>query len=71
MVEPVEFTWKDNKTKSFGVIAQDVEQIFPHMVEANEFGIKSVSYTQLIPILIKEIKTLKNEIKNIKDGDKK
>lgn len=66
-INPVEFTWKDNNKKSFGLIAQDVEEIFPHMVETSEEGIKSVSYIQLIPILIKEIKELKEEIKKMKE----
>ncbi len=65
-IDPVEFTWKDSGGKSFGVIAQQVEQVFPHMVETNEAGIKSVSYTQMIPLLINTVKELQHEIAALK-----
>lgn len=66
MIEPVEFTWKDNHRTGYGVIAQDLEKQFPNLVETNSAGIKSVSYMQMIPILIKEIKELKEEIRIMK-----
>ena len=41
--------------KEFGLIAQDVEKIFPEMVHTDKEGYKHVMYNQLIPHLIKEL----------------
>lgn len=60
---PVSFTWRDNKRKSYGVIAQQIEKVLPEIIETQEeTGLKSVSYTQIIPFLIQAIKELKEEI---------
>ncbi|MEQ9374845.1 MAG: tail fiber domain-containing protein [Imperialibacter sp.] len=40
----------------FGVIAQEIEKLFPHMVKEDSRGYKSVNYTELIPVLIEAIK---------------
>ena len=65
-INPVEFTWKENNRKSFGVIAQEIEEILPDLVQMNDEGIKSVSYIQIIPILIQAIKELKEKIEILK-----
>jgi len=48
------------------VIAQEVEKIFPELVEKDEKGFLSVNYTGLIPHLIEAVKELKeqNEVLN-------
>jgi hypothetical protein len=59
-VRPVEFSWKEDGRKAFGVIAQELEEVLPQMVATNsDNDIKSVSYTQLIPVLVQAIKELK------------
>lgn len=45
----------DNKLQ-YGVIAQDLEKIFPEMVLTDDKGYKSVDYTRLIPVLIEALK---------------
>jgi hypothetical protein len=60
------FDWKDNKTKSYGVIAQELEKIMPELVKTNGNGWKTVAYTPLIAILIEAVKRLKADIENIK-----
>jgi hypothetical protein len=71
-LQPSEYE-KNNK-KSYGLIAQDVQEVFPEVVSQNENGYLSVSYTELIAPLIKavqeqqkEIEDLKKEIKALKD----
>lgn len=60
------YHWK-NKTKDqtlqTGVIAQEVEAIFPELVTTDKGGLKSVNYVGLIPHLIEAVKELndKNE----------
>jgi hypothetical protein len=66
-IRPVTFNWKDNGKLSYGVIAQEIEHVLPNIVETNsDTGIKSVSYTQLIPILLQAIKELKIEVDTLK-----
>lgn len=58
------YLWKDEKKDQglqTGVIAQEVEVIFPELVNVDEKGIKSVNYMGLIPHLIESIKALKTE----------
>ena len=64
----VTFDWKANKQSDYGVIAQEVEQVFPDLVftDQEQKGIKSVDYIGMIPILIESIKELKNEMKTLK-----
>jgi hypothetical protein len=63
----VEFNWKDNGNKSAGVIAQELEQILPHLVDTAENGTKSVSYAGLTAYLIGAIKELSKKIDKLEN----
>ncbi len=69
-LNPVSFNWKDNGIKAYGIIAQEIEEVLPNLVETKRDGIKSVSYLQLIPILIQAIKEQQQEINKLKKGKK-
>ena len=59
---------KDKTKKHIGVIAQEVEEIYPELiVENKESGIKSVNYNGLSAILIECVKSLKQENKKLKE----
>lgn len=49
------FNWKKDGKISYGVIAQELEQILPELVTTTEAG-KAVAYTPLIAFLIEAIK---------------
>ena len=66
-LEGVRFDWKDNKTPSVGVIAQQVEKILPEVVETNTDGLKAVNYSGLIGVLIEAIKDQQREINILKE----
>ena len=51
---------------STGVIAQEMEQVLPQVVNEREDGIKTVSYGNLVGVLIEAIKELKAEIEDLK-----
>ena len=55
----IEFDWKENKKPSIGVIAQEVEKVFPSLVKTAEN--KSVNYNGLVGVLIEAIKELKSQ----------
>lgn len=61
----VSFNWKSNKTKSIGVIAQDIERVVPEIVSITN-GHKTVSYDSIIPILIEAIKEQQKQIDELK-----
>lgn len=52
---------KPTKTQ-IGLIAQEVEQIFPELVETNESGYKSVNYIALVPVLLEGIRDLQKQL---------
>jgi hypothetical protein len=43
-----EFTWKDSGERDRGVIAQDVEKKYPHLVEMDPSGYRKVNYGGLM-----------------------
>jgi hypothetical protein len=43
-----EFTWKDSGERDRGVIAQDVERKYPHLVEMDPSGYRKVNYGALM-----------------------
>ena len=45
----------ENKKQKIGVLAQDIEKVFPELVSESN-GIKSVNYQGLIPVLINALK---------------
>lgn len=57
----VSFNWKDNGRKSYGVIAQELEQILPELV-SNTGEHKSVNYSGLISFLINAVKELDTRV---------
>jgi hypothetical protein len=58
----VTFNWKDktqDPREQMGVIAQDVEKVFPDAVTDTDKGFKTVNYSSLIGPLIESVKELK------------
>jgi hypothetical protein len=65
-LDPVAYTWKkfpDRTDRSLGLIAQDVQSVIEEVVHVNKDKDQtlSVSYIELIPVLINAIKELKSE----------
>jgi len=48
--------------KLLGVVAQELEQIFPALIEINEQGYKGVKYSIFVPILIKAVQELNEKL---------
>ncbi len=63
-INGVEFDWKDNQQSSMGVIAQEVEKVFPSLVRTAEN--KSVNYNGLIGVLIEAVKEQQKQINILK-----
>ncbi|MBC7529474.1 MAG: tail fiber domain-containing protein, partial [Chthonomonadaceae bacterium] len=61
--------WKDRNFsagKQIGLIAQEVEAIFPELVKSDADGYKSVNYVSLVPVTIEAIKAQQKEIEALK-----
>lgn len=50
------------RKRHFGLVAQDVQEIYPDLVYENDNGYLSINYIELIPLMIQSIKELKAEI---------
>ena len=61
----VKFDWKESGNPSYGVIAQELEQVLPELVHGNDP--KTVNYNGIIGVLIEAIKELKAEVKELKN----
>lgn len=57
------FNWNHNDKPAVGVMAQEVEKVFPEMVATGTDGYKRVNYDALVPVLIEAIKELSSKIK--------
>lgn len=58
----------DPSKKHFGVIAQELQTIFPELVEEGQDGYLKVNYIELVPLLIRSIQELKEELDEVKGG---
>jgi hypothetical protein len=72
-INGVEFDWIEdepvhgNKGHDVGVIAQEIEQILPDIVQTRESGMKAVQYDKIIPLLIESIKEQQKQIEELKE----
>ncbi len=66
-LEPVSYNWNTDEHPEYhfggertqGLIAQDVEKVFPNMVSTDERGYKAVNYSQLPLLLLQALRELK------------
>jgi len=76
-INGVSFDWKKltekekktihgNQGHDVGVIAQEVEEVLPEVVQTRDNGYKAVKYEKIVPLLIESIKELKAEIEELK-----
>lgn len=55
--------------KHIGLIAQELQELFPTLVEEGQDGYLAVNYMELVPVLIQAIKELKVELDDVKGID--
>ena len=67
-LKPITYMNKQTKKQDIGLIAHELQEIYPELVTGVKDGddIQTVNYNGLIPILINEIKNLKDEMKTLK-----
>ena len=65
-IDGVSFKWKESKEQSIGVIAQELEKVFPELVKQSD-NHKTVNYNGLIGVLIGAIKEQQVQIQNLQN----
>ena len=55
-----------SKKLHFGLIAQELQTIYPNLVEEGEDGYLGINYVELVPILICSIQELKQEVDELR-----
>jgi hypothetical protein len=72
-LEPVEYKLKTDtkRKKHYGLIAQDVEEVYPELISDSNLGFKTVNYMELIPLLLLKMKNMQKEIDELKEQIKK
>ena len=48
--------------RHYGVSAQELQKVFPHLVHEGQDGYLTVNYTELVPILLHSIQELKRQV---------
>jgi hypothetical protein len=59
------YNYKESTQDSYGLIAQEVEKVLPSIVEMDKENIRSVSYIELIPIIIESIKEIDSKLETV------
>jgi len=73
-IKTYDFEWKSNKKRSYGVIAHELAEVIPYIVsgdkdaldEAGKVLPQSVDYSKLVPVLVKAIQELSQELSTLK-----
>jgi hypothetical protein len=65
-LQGVSFNWKESGRADIGLVAQDVEKVFPELVSTNENNLKSVEYGNLVGVLIEAVKEQQKQIDELK-----
>jgi hypothetical protein len=63
-LKPVKYNLKSDSEKKlhYGLVAQDIEKIYPNLVMDGPDGIKSVNYQGLTPIIINKLQSMNDKI---------
>jgi hypothetical protein len=70
-LNPIIYSYKNDlaSKKHYGVLAQDVEKIYPELVENNNIsGYKTVNYQELIPVMLMQMKCMQKSIDELSNN---
>jgi hypothetical protein len=60
----VEFNWKHDESNEIGIIAEEVEKVFPEAVWYKDGKVEGLKFLPLISLLIKGIQEVREETSN-------
>lgn len=67
-LEPKKYIYKDDEKQRvhYGFVAQDVEKLYPNLVEQGANGMKSLRYQDFIPLIVSKLKDVEKTVPNDK-----
>jgi hypothetical protein len=68
-LNPIIFSWKSDETnkENLGLVAQDVEKVFPQVIDINSEGMLGIRYSELTPVLVKAIQELTARVQELEN----
>jgi hypothetical protein len=67
-IRPVRYNKKKSKKKEVGLVAEELAEMFPELVEMDEKGNPSgVNYSRAVAVLLHGFKELYKEVKELKE----
>lgn len=57
------------KNKHYGLIAQELQEIYPNLVLESQDGYLAINYTEIIPLLIRSIQELNAKVEQYENGN--
>ena len=64
-LRPVSFNWKSGNISDRGLIAQEVQKIYPDLLDKTSKGYLTMRYAGLIPMLLKGIQEQQEQIEDL------
>lgn len=71
LIDGKSYTMKKDGKSKIGVLAQDIQKVFPELVTVDKNDMLAVNYQGLVPVLINALKEQQLEIENLKEQEKK
>ena len=73
LLRGVTFTWRQDEypdmdldsARQIGMIAQEVEQVYPELVKTNDDGMKSIAYDKFTAVLLEAVKAQQKQIEDL------
>ncbi len=67
LIDGKSYTMKKNGKQKIGVLAQDIQKVFPELVTTDDKDMLAVNYQGLVPVLINALKEQQSEIDELKE----
>lgn len=61
-LKPKKYVMKDSGKRDYGFIAQDVEKVYPDLVQDGPNGLKSLNYSGILPLVVENIKDIRKTV---------
>lgn len=64
-LRPVTFDWKKDQKHDIGLIAEEVKELYPELVESKDGEVIGIKYSKLTAVLIKTVQDLNSRIESL------
>ena len=71
LIDGKSYTMKKDGKQKIGVLAQDIQKVFPELVSTDDRDMLAVNYQGLVPVLINALKEQQADIDELKEQEKR